>query len=171
MLRTYVSPFYCSNTCFWEEGASAGWRKNSTWKEWSQLGLDFQGFCSSNLGPDPTPNRDRLPTEKRSSSSYFSDSRPSICSPMSYQTDCCQHHLWKDLPCAQVSSSSMTYIVCIVMPPCKDTPLRLEELTVLPDFIGTEKIKQKIEDKGFHFNLKNKKNNLKKKKKLAMKEK
>ena len=43
----------------------------------------------------------------------------------------------------------MTYIVCIVMPPCKDTPLRLEELTVLPDFIGTEKIKQKIEDKGF----------------------
>ena len=56
----------------------------------------------------------------------------------------------------------MTYIVCIVMPPCKDTPLRLEELTVLPDFIGTEKIKQKIEDKGFHFNLKNKKNNLKK---------
>ena len=58
----------------------------------------------------------------------------------------------------------MTYIVCIVMPPCKDTPLRLEELTVLPDFIGTEKIKKKIEYKGFHLNLKNKKNNLKKKK-------
>ena len=29
---------------------------------------------------------------------------------------------------------------------------------------GTEKIKQKIEDKGFHFNLKNKKKNLEKKK-------
>lgn len=52
----------------------------------------------------------------------------------------------------------MTYIVCIVMPPHKDTPLRLEELTILPDFIGREKrVKQKREDKGIHFNLKNKK--------------
>ena len=139
VLRTHVSPFYSSNTCFWGEGAGAGWRRNSTWKEWSQLGPDSQGFCSSNLGPDSTPNRKGLPTKKRNPSSYLFSSRPSICSPMSYQTDCCQHHLWKDMTCAQVRSSSMTYIVYIVMPPHKDTPLRLEELTFLPNFIGTEK--------------------------------
>lgn len=64
----------------------------------------------------------------------------------------------------------MIYIVCIVMPPCKGMPLRLEELTVLPNFIETEKIKQKREDKGIHFNLKNKKKKSGKKA-LAMKQK
>ena len=42
-----------------------------TLREWSQLGPNPQGFCSSTLGPAPAPSRVVLATEQRSSSSHL----------------------------------------------------------------------------------------------------
>ena len=49
-----------------------GWGKEHTEREWSHLGPDPQCFCSSNLGPAPSPKRVVLATEKgRSPGSHW----------------------------------------------------------------------------------------------------
>lgn len=91
-------PLFLAKILMW------GKKENTHLKEQSQLGSDPPGFCSSNLGSDPTSQRAVMATEQSSLTPNISSST-SVSSSIPYQGESCQHTLRKEVNCTHVKSS------------------------------------------------------------------
>ena len=101
--RAHTSPTCINTPPLWIKGLW-GRGKHTHLKGQSQLRPDSQGFCSSNLGSDPTHYRAVMDTEQSCLTPSISPS-PSICSPTLCQGESCQHTLRKEVTCIHNKSS------------------------------------------------------------------
>lgn len=102
--RAHTSLTCISNPPLSSKDPYVGKKRKHTLKETEPAWVDPPGFCSSNLGSDPTSQRAVMATEQSSLTPNISSST-SISSSIPYQGESCQHTLRKEVNCTHVKSS------------------------------------------------------------------